>query len=83
MAEGIHGGGAADRMPSMFFGPTPQSSVAATPVMNPENSRARVNVIQTGGGVVGMATPILSEALRCSKVVKFSGKAEDFGEFEK
>ena len=45
---------------------------------------ARVNVIHTGGGgIVGMANPILAEALKSTRVPKFSGKAEDFGEFEK
>ena len=33
--------------------------------------------------VVGVANPMLSEALRASKVRKFSGRAEDFEDFER
>jgi hypothetical protein len=35
------------------------------------------------GGIVGVANPLLSEALKNSRVKKFSGRAEDFEDFER
>ena len=74
--------GPVDRMPPFFFGQTPQASINPTPSMRSEGPQARVNVVQAGG-IMGMANPILTEALRSAKVKKFSGRAADFGEFEK
>jgi hypothetical protein len=63
---------------------TPQQSHFSTPIVKSEMHGARVNVIHTGGGIVGMANPILAEALISTRVPKFSGNAaEEFGEFEK
>ena len=75
--------GPVDQVPAMFFNSTPQQSLQPTPMVGSVGPQARVNVIHNGMGVVGMANPIMTEALRSSCVQKFSGRAEDFGEFEK
>ena len=75
--------GPTDRFAPMLYGGTPQQSLQPTPMVGSVGPQARVNVIQAGVGVVGMANPIMTEALRSSLVQKFSGRAEDFGEFEK
>ena len=68
------------------------SSVAPTPASNFDGNWARVAPIGAGPPsafsvgapqVMGVAHPMVSEALRISRVKKFSGKAEDFEEFEK
>ena len=46
-----------------------------------EGPRARVNNIQTGGGIMGMTNPIIQEALHGCEVQQFSGKAADFEDF--
>ena len=40
-------------------------------------------MIGQGVAVMGVANPLVSEALRASRVRKFSGKAEDFEDFER
>ena len=73
-----------NRLGTTYLGATPPQSHFSTPMGRSEMPGARVNVIHTGGGgIVGMANPILAEALKSTRVPKFSGKAEDFGEFEK
>lgn len=75
--------GPMDRFAPILYGGNPQQSLQPTPMVGSVGPQARVNVIQAGMGVVGMANPIMTEALRSSHVQKFSGRAEDFGEFEK
>ena len=43
---------------------------------------ARVNLINQGGEVTGVTHPLTKEALKSAKVRKFSGRAEDFEEWE-
>ena len=72
------------RLGTTYLDATPHQSHFSTPMVRSEMPGARVNVIHTGGaGIIGMANPILAEALKSTRVPKFSGKAEDFGEFEK
>ena len=59
------------------------SSLASTPNLGPNVPQARVCVLGQGAPVMGVAHPLLSEALRASRVKKFSGRAEDFEEFER
>ena len=65
------------------LGMTPMSSVPSFPPSALQNAQARVNMIGQNPTVVGVANPLLSEALRASRVRKFSGKAEDFEDFER
>ena len=59
------------------------SSSASSVVSVGEGPRTVVNVVGQDSGVVGVAHPILGEALKASEVKKFSGKCEDFEEFER
>ena len=69
--------------PELYDG-TPMSSAYPTPMTGGGPPVARVNVIgQTSGGYMGVTNPIMSEALRNSRVPRFSGRAEDFEDFER
>lgn len=50
---------------------------------NDTTSQAHVNVIGSGAEVLGIAHPLVTEALKASRLKKFSGRSEDFEEFER
>lgn len=74
--------GAAGRVSLDYFAGS-HSSIASPPSVAPGTHNARVCTIGQGAPVVGFASPLLSEALRASRVRKFSGRAEDFEDFER
>ena len=46
-------------------------------------NRTVINMVGQDAGIMGVAHPLLGEALKASVVKKFSGKCEDFEEFER
>ena len=78
--------GGRGQMGGEYLTGTPMPGVFPTPTTGPPTQLpgARVNVIgQNGGGFMGFTNPLISEALKNSRVKKFSGRAEDFEEFER
>lgn len=95
--SGIGGGGGQkskilrqERVPVGNMGRVPLDAIVdlndrsqnSTPAV-PFTSVARVNMVGSGPAVMGVANPLLSEALRASSVRKFTGRAEDFEDFER
>lgn len=60
-----------------------RSSTASTPMMGSDVPNARVCALGQSAPVMGIAHPLLSEALKASRVRRFSGHPEDFEEFER
>ena len=65
-------------------------SVLSTPLNTYGGASARIAPISFGGanginpaGVMGVTYPMLSEAIKASRVPKFSGRPEDFEDFER
>ena len=75
--------GVGGQIPIGGFGITPITSVASDPKFAPDAQFARVSMVGQAQAVVGVADPILAEALRASQVRKCSGKAENFEDFER
>ena len=73
--------GTSGHIPLDLLGQPPSSF--PTPNLPNPGHQARINAIGQASGVVGVANPILSEAIKASRVTKFSGKAEDFEDFER
>ena len=72
-------------LPDYGLGGSPLSSPAfLTPTSSPSSrgSKARVNVIGGGGDTVGITHPANQFALKTTKVPKFSGRSEDYVEWE-
>lgn len=46
-------------------------------------TRTAINMVGQESNVMGVAHPILGEALKASEVKRFSGRCEDFAEFER
>ena len=71
------------RLPLDCLGASSEPSSVSFASPNLNLPQARVNAIGQMSNVVGVTNLLLSEALRATRVRKFSGKAEDFEDFER
>ena len=72
-------------VPDYGLGESPLSSPSFSSLARSASSgasKARINVIGPGSDVVGIAHPLMKAALKSAKVSRFSGKSEEYEEWE-